>query len=113
MFVETILKRLIELLTTLLGPTTGFQRKVVSGYAMIKRMQSRHHRGQRWAADRCCQIAALEDNTATRQLIEMWRLDRLMPHKTIVRPRLVVAQDQDDIGGLICVCFGSKNEGDG
>ena len=48
-------------------------------------------------------VAAFKPQAARGQLVEVRRLDVRMPHEAVVRPRLVVAQDQHDVWLFRCL----------
>lgn len=81
---------------------------IITRDAMLKRIQSRRHRSQRRSAKRRRNIAPFEYETICGKLVQVWRLDMPMTHKTIVGPRLVVTQNENDIGPVRCLSLGGR-----
>ena len=72
-------------------------RRLIAGDFCLMRILSRQQTRQRRTAQAGTNIPAPKHQTLPRQLIQMWRPDLRMPHESIVRPRLVIADDKDNI----------------
>jgi hypothetical protein len=71
--------------------------RVVSGHLMLVRIKAGDDRHQARAAQAGRHVAAGEADSLTSQAIDVRRLDRRVPHETVIGPGLVVGDDQDDI----------------
>ncbi len=52
---------------------------------------------QGWAAKGCGYIAAPKEGAFRGKFVEVWCLDVRMPHEAVVRVRLVIGKDEDDV----------------
>ena len=78
---------------------------IVAGNAVLEGIEPRRQRSKRRPTKWRRNIPTFEDETAGSQFIEVRRFDIRMPHKAIVHPCLVIAQDEHDVGWLLG-CYG-------
>ncbi len=70
---------------------------IIACHSMYYRKLSRDHRGQRGTTQRSGHVATVKTQSTRCQLVEVRGLDVRMPHETIIRPRLIITQDQDNV----------------
>jgi len=66
----------------------------------------------RWPAQRRGDVTPLKYEAPFGQPVEVRRFGVGMAHEPIIRPSLVIAKNEDDIGWLICEGCESKSYGD-
>lgn len=74
---------------------------VVAGHQVLVGIETGDQCHQRWAAQGGGYVAATEGGALGGEFVEVRRLDRRVPHEAVVGPRLVVGEDQDDVGWLV------------
>ncbi len=73
---------------------------VVARDAVLKRMEPGDDGGQGRTAKRRRHVATFENQTLPGETVEIRSPNLRMPHEAVVRPRLIIAEYQDDIGRL-------------
>ena len=75
----------------------GRHGRFVAGDFVLVRVKAGDHRRERGAAEAGWHVAALEQAALLGQAIDVWRLDGFVAHETVVRPRLVVGDNENDV----------------
>ena len=59
--------------------------------------------GQAWATKTGSHVAASKRQTVLSQSIDVGRLNNFVPHECVVCPRVIIGNDHDHIGAIVCV----------
>ena len=71
--------------------------RVIAGDHVLVRVEASCQSGQCGAAQGGGHVATAERDTLLGKLIELWCLDDWVSHKAVIRPRLVVGEDEDNV----------------
>ena len=75
----------------------GRDGRFVAGDFVLVGVKASDNRRERGATEAGRHVAALEQSALLGQAIDVWRLDGFVSHETVVRPRLIVGDNENDV----------------
>ena len=76
-----------------------FRSRIIAGDSVLVGIFSANNCGQRGASKGGWYVSVSKDGTLTSKTIDVRCVDRGMPHEPVVRPRLIVGNQENDVGG--------------
>ena len=92
------------------GRAFSFRRngRFIAGDFVLARIQAGNHCGQRRAAQAAGHVAVRVGEAFLGELVDVRRLNNLVPHKAVISPGLVIGNDVNNIGRLRVTESGSE-----